>query len=511
MQDSSSSIFRSARRFLSGTLLSRITGLCRDMALAFAFGTGTAVAAFMVAFRFAHLFRRVLGEGALQTAFIPHFEALRQESPQKAATFFTDLTRSLIYVLLAVVGCGMAALAVLLAWGNFSPDNQEILKLTLLMLPSLFFICLFGLNCSLLQCEKHYFLAGVAPCAFNLIWIIGVLAIWKGHLPYPMEALSLFVILACAAQWLVTVRKAKIMPHTSKAAPFSKEVKALFAPLFLGVLGISAAQINNALDTLFARYADLEGPAFLWYSIRIQQLPLALFGVALSGALLPPLSRAIKSGEESRFRHFLNMALHRSFALMLPITVGLFLMGDTCIQLIYGRGEFGATSVVGTTLCLWGYAFGLIPMTWILILGPAFYAQNNYATPTRGAIGSVLLNIALNALFIFGLGWKAESVAWATSVSAWANCLYLAYHLRDRIDLAPTRETTQTTLATLAGLAALALAGTQLFSLLQGQIPTYSPFFPTLQFFFIQLSAFGIAFLCIYRNYIKEVLLSFDN
>ena len=509
MTDTSASIFRSARRFLSGTLLSRVTGLARDVAMAFAFGTQGSVAGFMVAFRLAHLLRRILGEGALQTAFIPHFETLRQESPSKAASFFRDLSRSLVYILLAVIALGGALLGSLLVFGNFSPDNQEIITLTLLMLPSLAFICLFGLNSALLQCEKHYFLSGVAPCAFNLVWVLGVCSVWN------MEGLSLFVIIACAAQWIVTIPQTKaLLKSLGTSTPpkvFSPQVRSLFPPLFLGILGISAAQINNALDTLFARYADLEGPAFLWYSIRIQQLPLALFGVALSGALLPPLARAIKNQEEGNFSRFLNLALKRSFALMLPITVGLFLMGDTCIQLIYGRGEFGGDSVAGTTLCLWGYAFGLIPMTWILIFGPAYYAQNDYATPTRGAIGAVLLNIFLNALFIFGFGWKSESVAWATSFSAWANCLYLAHYLRDRIDLSFNREATRTALATLSGAVALLLVGSQFLPLAQGQIPLSTPFANTLLHFTLQISAFGLAFLTIYRTYIKEVLFSFDN
>jgi len=435
---------------------------------------------------------------------------LRQENPAAARSFFRDLTHSLIFVLLGIVALGGAILSSLLAWGHFSVANQEILGLTLLMLPSLVFICLFGLNSSLLQCERHYFLSGVAPVAFNVVWTAGVLAIWKGGFPYPMEILALFVILACAAQWLVTLPKTKMSVETSPQL-FSPQVRALFAPLFLGVLGISASQINNALDTLFARYADLEGPAFLWYALRLQQLPLALFGVALSGALLPPLARAIKSQDQIRYRQFLNTALRRSFALMFPITIGLFLMGDTCVQLIFGRGSFSAESVVGTTLCLWGYAFGLIPMTWILIFGPAFYAQNNYGTPSRGAMGSVILNIALNALFIFGWGWKAESVAWATSISAWANCLYLAYYLRENIALSLPRETTKTILATLAGLAALTLVGSQFFTLATGQIPAYAPFLPTLRLFALQIGAFALAFLSIYRTYIKEVLFALDS
>src|SRR5262245_17749893 len=116
MQDSTHSIFHSAKRFFSGTMLSRVSGLARDVAMASAFGTHEAVGAFLVAFRFAHLFRRMLGEGALQAAFIPHFEQLRQEDPVRGATFFRDLSIGLTTVLVLLVLVSMSVLGSVLAW-----------------------------------------------------------------------------------------------------------------------------------------------------------------------------------------------------------------------------------------------------------------------------------------------------------------------------------------------------------------------------------------------------------
>ena len=155
--------------------MSRISGMLRDVSMAYAFGTQPSIAAFMVAFRFAHLLRRLFGEGALQTAFIPEFEALRHHNEERAFTFFRSLTAilSLFLTLLILLCCGV--LACFMWFGNLHPDNYEILLLTLIMLPSLLFICLFGLNASLLQCEKSYFIPSVAPVAFNGIWVVSVL------------------------------------------------------------------------------------------------------------------------------------------------------------------------------------------------------------------------------------------------------------------------------------------------------------------------------------------------
>lgn len=437
MQDSTHSIFSSAKRFFTGTMLSRVTGLARDVAMAGAFGTQDAVAAFLVAFRFSHLLRRLLGEGALQTAFIPHFEALRKESPSQAGAFFRDLTALLSLVLSVLVIVSMLAIYGVLLTMDLSEGNQEILWLTLLMMPSLLFICLYGLNAALLQCEKNYFIASAAPIAFNVVWTLGVLCLWNIPPPQAMPWLAGFIIAACLGQWLATV------PHTvqilrsfslqwKKICFFSQDVKRLLKPLFLGILGISAAQINNALDAVFARYADAEGPAFLWYAIRVQQLPLALFGIALSGALLPPLSRAIKNQDIPLYKQFLEFALRRSVAFMLPITAGIFLLGTAAIRLIYGRGDFSTSSVLGTTQCLWGYGFGLIPMTLVLIMSPAFYALKDYRTPTIASLAAMGANITLNTLLVAGIGWGAASIAWATSVSAWLNVAILGWYLWQR-------------------------------------------------------------------------------
>lgn len=434
MQDSTHSIARSASRFFSGTMLSRITGMLRDMALAYAFGTQSAVAALLVAFRFAHLFRRLFGEGALQTAFIPHFEDLRKKNPARASQFFCDLALSLTAFLTILIIMVMAILWFLPSLIELSPGNLEILWLTELMLPSLLFICLFGINASLLQCEKSYFVPSAAPVAFNLIWIVSIFSVASLPAASAMSWLAGFVVLACFAQWAITLPKTIQLLKTQQlfnlwkqTKYFSIDVRQLYRPLLLGIIGVAASQINNALDAVFARWADEEGPAFLWYAIRLQQLPLALFGIALSGALLPPLSRALKNHDMGKYQHFLNFALKSTVYLMTAISIGLFAMGDSCVNLIYGRGDFNSFSVTETTYSLWGYTLGLIPMSLILILAPAFYAKNDYRTPSMAAVGSMIVNVILNGMLVVFFGLGAASIAFATSVSAWLNFIWLGH------------------------------------------------------------------------------------
>ncbi len=425
--DSTKSILKSASHFFSGTMLSRVSGATRDIAMAFAFGTKETVAAFFVAFRLAHLLRRLFGEGALQTAFVPKFEKIRGQSPHRAAHFFTSLYLILFLILLTIVIGGMGILHALVP--SFDEGNREIASLTVTMMPSLVFICLWGLNCGLLQCEKKYFLPSVSPVLFNLVWISGALAIWYAKPVQPMVWLALTIVIASIGQWLTTVPQTlRILKGWGLPLPSlnNPDIRTLAKPLILGILGVAAVQINSALDPMFARIADGEGPAFLWYAIRIQQVPLALFGIALSSALLPPLSRALENGDEKKYRSFLKYCRTRTLLLMIPCTLILIFLGKWGISLVYGHGHFTQESINGTDLCLTGYAIGLIPMALVLIYAPAFYAKGNYFIPSAASTLAVVINVALNALFIIHFGYGPASVAYATSISAWANFALLA-------------------------------------------------------------------------------------
>ncbi len=407
-------VLRSAKSFFAGTVLSRISGLLRDVAMAVSFGSSPEVAAFMVSYRLANLFRRLLGEGNLQAGFVPHFVEMKEKGP----FYYRDVTYSMAIVLL---------LAVLLLEGLFwgcrflVNDNWiEIIDLSMWMVPGLFFICLYGLNSALYQCHKKYFLPAVAPVAFNFIWIGAAL-----FLP-GVRWLAIAITLAFAGQWLLTLFEgAKLLTFKEWLRPqiFSPDFRALIKPMMLGIIGIGAVQFNSALDAIFARLADPEGPAFLWYAIRIQQLPMALFGIALSGALLPPLS---KTKDPTQRRQLLQSALKHSAPLMFVCTFGIFALGSVGVNLLYGHGDFTPAGVEQTVACLCGYGLGLTPSVFVLLLAAGCYAQKNYRLPTRASLLSVAANIALNALFVYGFGWGAASIAIATSISSLLNMAILS-------------------------------------------------------------------------------------
>jgi putative peptidoglycan lipid II flippase len=428
--DSSHSILRSAKHFFAGTSLSRLSGLFRDMAMAFCFGGAPEIAAFMVAYRLANLLRRLVGEGNLQSGFVPHFETLRAKSPHDAFSFYRDSAYSLFASLLLLI---LAAMGILWLMIQFLPAAwQEIASLTIWMVPGLLFICLSALNSALLQCQKKYFAPAIAPVLFNAVWIVFALLAARFTLTHAVRILSIGVTMAFAAQWIAsaTFARKEVRVHLEwkewlHPRLFSSEWKKIIKPMALGAIGIGAMQINSALDAIFARIADLSGPTYLWYSIRVQQLPLALFGIALSGALLPPLSRAIQDGDLAVYRRLLSGSLRQAAVLMVPCAFGLFALGASGLNLLYGRGHFSPADLQETLLCLWAYGLGVVPASFVLLLATGCYAKKSYRSPSAASLISVAVNIALNAILVFVFHWGAVSIALATSVSAWLNYVLL--------------------------------------------------------------------------------------
>lgn len=436
--DTPQTVSRSSFSFLSGTFLSRLSGLGRDMAMAVIFGSHPMIAAFMVAFRFANLIRRLFGEGALSSGFIPHYEELKASSPENGAKFVRDLLFSLSFFLILLIG----ALEILL-WGlgsSLNPGNREILHLTMSMLPGALFICFFGLCSGLLQCERRFFITGFAPVAFNGVWIAAALLLRGKDPSFAVFSLSLAVIVGFFMQWAMLAPQTFVLLKRSlswrecfRPQLFSSSIRRLAKPVFLSILGVGAMQINSALDGVFARSASLEGPAYLWYAIRIEQLPLALFGIALSTALLPSLSRAFEEGAKDRYARLLRFSFRRSFSLIFPCSLGIFALGLAGINLLYGHGDFSPQATYETTFCLWGYGMGLLPSVFVLLLAPAFYARKEFRIPMIGSLVAVVLNVAMNAFLVFVLHGGAFSIAVATSLAAWFNYFFLNHHFSKQI------------------------------------------------------------------------------
>ncbi len=518
----SKEVSKSAFRFSLGTFFSRISGMTREMTMAYVLGTSAAAAAFLVAFRFAYMLRRLFGEGALVNGFIPHYQSLKTKDEKAASFFFRDLFSSLAILLIGLIG--VLELGLLFTLHHIAEGNAEIVRLIMLSLPGLLFICLFALHTGYLQCQGRFFLTGAAPIAFNIAWI-GTLIFYRHNEPGAITThLAVALDVAFLFQWAIllpaTWKKLKLslsFRDLKSFTFFSPEIRKMLATLALSVIGVSAIQINGFIDVLFARSADLEGPAYLSYAIRLQQFPLALFGIAIASALFPTLSRALENKEESAAEELLQFGLMRTSCLMIPCTIGIFLLGAPSVNLLFGHGHFTDHSTMMTTICLWAYGLGLLPATVVLLFSQAFYARHDFKTPMFLSLGTIVLHVLFNSLFIFGMGWGPTSVALCTSFVFLINAsvLYFLYQKRHGMNFFRLKKASllrllfcTMTAAVACLLTSLWLGDTSMLTLFQGQEVDFPHHLgrQTLELF-LPFCAFGSVFLAAsYFTRFSEVL-----
>jgi putative peptidoglycan lipid II flippase len=425
-------------QFMSGNFLSKVSGLCRDVTMAAFFGADAIVAAFIVSYRMANLLRRLFGEGALVSGFIPHFESLKVESEQKAFDFFFAVIRSMGIILIGLIALFECLVVGLHLFADLPIDTYFMLDMTAVMFPSLLFICFYGIFSGVLQSYKKFFLTSIAPVVFNCSWILVMLFSRGIEKHAAMLWLSAGVLLGFFLQFFFTaiwvkkvIQERGITFHLSGG--FASQLKPLFAALIAGVIGVGATQINNALDVIFARMASLEGPAYLTFGIRVQQLPLSVFIIALSSVMLPQLSKLASASRKEEYIAALQSALYRAFFVLIPMTAMCVINGGAFINAIYGRGGFTQKATLETTYALWAYGGGLLPMGLVLLVASAFYALKDYRTPSIASLTAVLVNLALNSFFVNYCRMNCSSVAIATAVAAAVNSLWLLGSLHWKI------------------------------------------------------------------------------
>lgn len=438
-RDTTKQLRRASTRFSIGTLFSRLTGLLRDSCMANAFGDHPLVGAFLQSFRFSNTMRRILGEGAMLATFVPIYEDLKKRDPERACQFYKDLIASLALSLCAITILIEIVLLFLL-W--LTPVDRVTFRMGLiysqLMWPGVIFICLSALNNALLQCENRFFLAAVSPMVFNFAWCAGALYLTNVPIGRALQSLCIVTVFAYIAQWALTAPTASGLLQQRAGGTwrqgrfFSTEIRQMIKPLSLGIVGVAGSQINALVDSFFAFEAESGGPTHLWYAMRLWQAPLSLFGIAVSGVTLPAISRAIQAKRFDQAREFLGFALRRSFLFMAPAMLALMAIGFAAIRLVFERGKFPPETSLLTARCLWAYALGLVPQTFVLLLSNVLYGLRLYRVTTMATLASIALNITCNAVFVYIFRASSASIALATSLSSFLNLWILMRFLKTK-------------------------------------------------------------------------------
>jgi len=441
------------------TLLSRITGLGRDIVISYLFGAGVAAEAFFVAFRLPNLFRRMVAEGAMSVAFVPVFSDLlaRKHRAEVAEALRAVVgVSAVLLVLVALAGAAFAPYWIDLVAPGFADDpelRQLAIELARWLFPYLIFIGLVAVLAGFLNASRQFVAPALSPALLNLS-IIGCSVSLYATLDVPVLALAFGVLAGGACQLglqvFAMVRRG-IVPLPIWR-PTSEAVVRIARLLIPATLGTAIFQVNVLIGTMLASFLSLGSVSYLWYADRVFEFPLGIFVVALGTASLPSMASQASREEYAELGDSLGFALSLMNFVAIPAAVGLILLAEPITAILFERGAFNARETILTANALRFYAVGLWSVAVVRLLSPAFYALGDARTPVRVACLTVAVNIlgsmmlmgrvapdaspswlvgAINAVSLFDL--DHGGLALATSIAASVNALTLAVLLARRL------------------------------------------------------------------------------
>lgn len=421
------------------TMISRLLGFLRDILIASALGSGAIADAFFVAFRFPNLFRRLFGEGAFNSAFVPLFaKRLEGEGEAAARTFAEEAMAGLLLVLVIVSAVAMLAmpwLMMLLAPG-FAADPAKYdlaVDLTQIAFPYLTCMSLVALLSGVLNSMHRFWAAAAAPILLNVVLVAAItLAIALGYSRQPSAgyvlAIGVFVAgLAQLAMLWIAVRRAGM--NIGFVRPrYTEGVRRLVALGIPGLVSGGITQINIVVGTIIASL-QAGAVSYLYYADRLYQLPLGIVGVAIGVVLLPDISRRLRAGDQAAALDSQNRSLEFALMLTLPAAVALAVIAEPIIQVLFERGAFTAADTTKTAAALCAFAIGLPAFVLIKVFQPAFFAREDTKTPMYYAGINMAVNVAgsIGLFFVFqALGYMPHvGIALATTIAAWINAAML--------------------------------------------------------------------------------------
>lgn len=419
------------------TLISRILGFIRDVVIAHTFGAGISTDAFLVAFKIPNFMRRLFAEGAFSQAFVP---ILSEYKTQRDAIAVRHLVARVIgnlgglLLLITFIGVGIAPLLVLIFAPGFI-QHQEKYNLTVAMLqitfPYLLFIALTALAGAVLNTYGRFAIPAITPVLLN-ICLIGAAVWFAPRFEQPVMALAWGVFIAGIVQLsfqLPFLYRLNLLPKPN----FNwhdegiQRIRQLMIP---ALFGVSVSQINLLIDTLMASFLVTGSVSWLYYSDRLMEFPVGVFGLALATVMLPNLSKAVARDDMHTYINTLDWALRWVFLIAIPAMLGLITLAKPMLVTLFHSGAFSENDVIMTARSLVAYSLGLLGFVLIKVLASGFYSRQDTRTPVKIAIIAMTANMLLN----FSLIWSLQhaGLALATSLAALLNAGLLYRGLRQQ-------------------------------------------------------------------------------
>ncbi len=409
------------------TLLSRFLGLARDMVIANFFGASAGADSFFLAFKIPNFFRRLFGEGAFSQSFVPVLSEYR-------TTRSHGEVRHLVGAISGSLGIGLGGITILgvlgaplvisvFAFGYVVGGETEKLALAGDMLritfPYMFLICMTAFAGSVLNSYGRFGPPAFTPVLLNLCLIISAVVVTP-YMETPVVALAWGVLAAGVLQLVFQVpflaqANLLVWPKVEYSHPGVKQVLTLMGP---AILGVSVGQINLLLDTVLATFLPTGSISWLYYSDRLLELPLALFGITIATVILPSLSRQ-QATDEAAYQDTLSWAVKMVFLIGLPAALALVVLSEHLIASLFFLGELTERDVEMAGLSLSAYGIGLLAHMLVKVLAPGYFSRQDTKTPVRFGIIALVANMVLNLILVWPL--QHVGLALATSLAAFIN------------------------------------------------------------------------------------------
>jgi putative peptidoglycan lipid II flippase len=473
-------MIRSSMLISSFTLISRMMGFVRDLALTYFMGASATIAAdaYNAAFSFPNLFRRIFAEGAFASAFVPAYaRSLEQDGEEIADHLAADAMATLAVATLAITVIAELTMPWLMRYliapgFSHTPGKVQLaVNLTMITMPYLPCMAIYAHLSGVLNARNRFILSSAAPILLNIWTLIAVLPAKSPVMAAYLASAG--VIVAGISQagllwWGVRRSGADVNIRMPRLTPAIRKLIALAVP---GAIAASATQINIFVSGILVSGSP---GARSWLAVcdRLYQLPQGLVGVAVGVALLPRLSRAVHAGDKPQARGALDQAVTFCMALALPAAAALMAMPFFLIDGLYTRGEFKHIDALNTAAALQQYGWGVPAFVLAQITSRAFFAQQDTKTPMQIALASVALNIALGITLLHFMG--VAGIAAATSGAWWCNVIMMAVILARRGIYAPSAKAWSQLariLAASAGLGLLLVAASHYGLIFEAELP----------------------------------------
>ena len=416
------------------TMLSRVLGLARDMVIANQFGAGAGADAFFVAFKIPNFLRRLFAEGAFAQAFVPVLSEYRSQRSQAEV-------RRLLGAVAGTLGLVLMVLTALAVFGSpviayvFAPgfhDDPVKFALTAEMLritfPYLLLISLTAFAGSVLNSYDRFAVPAFTPVLLNLAMIAA--ALWLSpRLSVPVVALAWGVLIAGILQFffqLPFLMRIGLLPRP-RLDYRHEGVQRILKLMVPALFGVSVSQINLLLDTILASFLQTGSVSWLYYSDRLMELPLGVFGIAIATVILPSLSRKYAEKSTDEFSRMMDWGVRTVLLIGLPAALALALLAEPLLITLFYHGALEPRDIEMAAMSLRAYSAGLIAFMLIKVLAPGFFARQDTRTPVRIGVIAMVANMVFNLMLVFSLAHVG--LALATTLAAFLNAGLLAWGL----------------------------------------------------------------------------------